>query len=83
MSPTMTTAEEFVDAIERAARDLPHDWIIQVCVERGAAWVQAVYDQCETWSEKELDVDGNESLSGRIDAAVIAIQEIEANRDQR
>lgn len=25
--------------IERAARDLPQGWIIQVSVERGSAWV--------------------------------------------
>ncbi len=28
------------DAIEQAARDLPHGYLISIHVERGAAWVQ-------------------------------------------
>jgi hypothetical protein len=28
------------EALQRAARDLPDGWLIQVGVERGAAWIE-------------------------------------------
>ena len=58
-------------AMQRAARDLPDDYVITVYVEKGAAWVECLHRGENVELESSTDL----SLTEEIDHAVAAAVE--------
>jgi hypothetical protein len=59
--------DALLTALKDAARDLPDGWIVEVCVERGAGWVE-LYDQ--DGDRHEVEELPDSSLAEQVAAAL-------------
>lgn len=59
--------DKLFDAIQMAAGQLPEGWIVELCIERGAGWVE-LYDP--DGARHELKEMPDASLAEEVDAAV-------------
>lgn len=60
--------DTLLNAIQEAAGNLPEGWIIELCVERGAGWVE-LYDA--DGDRHELDELPDASLAEEVTAAIV------------
>jgi hypothetical protein len=66
-----SVTDKLFDSIQNAAGQLPEGWIIDLCVERGAGWVE-LYDP--DGDRHELGEMPDASLAEEVDAAVAEAQ---------
>lgn len=60
--------DKLFDSLQKAAGELPLGWLIELCVERGAGWVE-LYDA--DGDRHELEDMPDASLAEEVDAALI------------